>query len=43
VFVFRLRQRYRDMIRGAVANTVADDDEVEDELNCLLTAVRGPS
>lgn len=41
VFVYRLRQRYRDMIRTAVSNTVAHNDDVEDELGCLLTAVRG--
>ena len=41
VAVYRLRQRYRDLIRIEVANTVAGEDEVDDELGCLLAAVAG--
>ncbi len=41
VAVHRLRQRYRDLIRQEVASTVANEDDADDELNQLLTAIRG--
>src|SRR5262245_29304758 len=36
----RLRRRYQEMLRAAVAQTVASPEEVEDELRDLFTAVR---
>jgi RNA polymerase sigma factor (sigma-70 family) len=36
VAVHRLRQRYREMLRAAVANTVADPLEIEGELRHLM-------
>ena len=35
----RLRLRYRDLLRGEVANTVADPSEVDEELRFLLRAI----
>lgn len=40
VAVHRLRQRYRDLIRAEVAQTVAQATEVEDEMRTLLEALR---
>jgi RNA polymerase sigma-70 factor (ECF subfamily) len=37
---YRLRKRYRELFREEVARTVADDSEVDDEINRLLTALR---
>jgi RNA polymerase sigma factor (sigma-70 family) len=39
VAVHRLRERYRDLIRAEIAETVAAPDEVEDELRHLLAAL----
>ena len=33
---YRLRKRYRELFRGEVARTVADESEVDDELGRLL-------
>ncbi len=41
VAVHRLRRRYREALRAAIAATVADEAEVEDELNALFAAL-GP-
>jgi len=41
VAVHRLRQRYRAMLRQAIAETVATDAEVEEELRYLLRIVAG--
>jgi RNA polymerase sigma factor (sigma-70 family) len=41
VAVHRLRQRYRDLLRAEIAQTVANPDEVEDELRHLLKVLRG--
>lgn len=41
VALHRLRQRYRRILREEVAQTVADEAEVEAELRHLLAAVRG--
>ncbi len=41
VAVHRLRERYRMMLRREVANTVAAENDVDDELNCLLSALSG--
>ncbi len=39
VAVHRLRKRYRDAVRAAIAATVADEGEVEDELRTLFAAL----
>ncbi len=39
VAVHRLRKRYRDALRAAIAATVADESEVEDELKALFAAL----
>ncbi len=39
VTVHRMRQRYRELLRAAVANTVSDPIEVDDELRHLLKAL----
>jgi hypothetical protein len=41
VAVHRLRQRYREMLREAIADTVSRPAEVEEELRHLLQAVSG--
>lgn len=41
VAVHRLRRRYRELLRSEVAQTVADPEEVRDELRLLLAALRG--
>jgi RNA polymerase sigma factor (sigma-70 family) len=41
VAVHRLRERYRELLRAEIANTVANPGEVEDELRYLLTVLRG--
>jgi RNA polymerase sigma-70 factor (ECF subfamily) len=40
VAVHRLRQRYKELLRGEIAQTVANDDEIDDELRDLFNAVR---
>jgi RNA polymerase sigma-70 factor (ECF subfamily) len=40
VAVHRLRRRYREVLRGAIAQTVASPDEVDAELRDLFAAVR---
>jgi RNA polymerase sigma-70 factor (ECF subfamily) len=39
VAVHRLRQRYRDRLRGLIADTVATDDEVDAEIRDLFAAL----
>jgi RNA polymerase sigma factor (sigma-70 family) len=39
VAVHRLRQRYRDRLRGLIADTVAGPDEVDDEIRDLFAAL----
>ena len=41
VAVHRLRKRYREALRAAIAATIADEAEVDDELKALFTAL-GP-
>ena len=41
VAALRLRQKYRDTIREIVAQTVAQSDDIPDELDELLSALRG--
>ncbi len=40
VAVHRLRRRYRDELRRRVADTVGSDEDVEDEMRCLLETLR---
>lgn len=42
VQVHRLRERYRQLVRAAVADTVADPREIEPEMRHLLAALTGP-
>jgi len=42
VAVHRLRRRYRDLLRQTIAETVASQAEVEEELRYLLRVVAGP-
>jgi RNA polymerase sigma-70 factor (ECF subfamily) len=41
VAVHRLRQKYRELLRAEIAQTVAQQEDVDDELNTLLAALRG--
>jgi RNA polymerase sigma-70 factor (ECF subfamily) len=41
VAVHRLRRRYRDLLKQEIADTVADAGDVADELEILLSALRG--
>ena len=41
VAVHRLRQRYRALLRETIAETVANEAEVEEELRYLLQVVSG--
>lgn len=43
VAVHRLRRRYREVLRAAIAQTVASPDEIDDELRDLFAAVRKPN
>jgi RNA polymerase sigma-70 factor (ECF subfamily) len=39
VAVHRLRQRYRELLRAEVANTVARPEDVDDELRHLIAVI----
>ena len=41
VAVHRLRQRYREVLRAEIADTVASSEEVEDEIRNLFAALAG--
>ena len=41
VAVYRLRQRYRELLRAEIASTVVHPGEVEDELRYLVAVLRG--
>ena len=41
VAVHRLRQRYRELLRAEIADTVASPDEVDGELRSLFAALSG--
>jgi RNA polymerase sigma factor (sigma-70 family) len=41
VAVHRLRQRYRELLRAEIADTVADPGEIEDEIRNLFAALSG--
>jgi hypothetical protein len=40
VAVHRLRQRYKELLRAEIAQTVATTEEIDDELRDLFSAVR---
>jgi len=40
VAVHRLRQRYRELLRAEIAETVSDSSDIDDEMRYLLTALR---
>jgi len=42
VAVHRLRQRYRKLLRAAIAETVSDEAELENELHYLVEVLRRP-
>jgi RNA polymerase sigma-70 factor (ECF subfamily) len=39
VAIHRLRRRYRDLLRATIAETVADEAEIEDEIRDLFAAL----
>ena len=39
--VFRLRQRYRDLFRAEIGNTVAMTAEIDEEIRYLFGVLRG--
>jgi RNA polymerase sigma-70 factor (ECF subfamily) len=41
VAVHRLRERYREVLRAEIADTVASPSEVEDEIRNLFAALAG--
>jgi RNA polymerase sigma-70 factor (ECF subfamily) len=41
VAVHRLRQKYRELLRAEIAQTVASEEDVDDELSALVSALRG--
>ena len=43
VAAHRLRRRYRDRLRAAIAETVATPDDVEAEIRDLFTILSRPS
>ena len=38
--VHRLRQRYRRLLRAAIAETVSNEDDLNDEMQYLVTVLR---
>jgi RNA polymerase sigma-70 factor (ECF subfamily) len=40
VTVHRLRRRYRELLRDQIAQTVASETEIEDEIRHLFAALR---
>jgi RNA polymerase sigma factor (sigma-70 family) len=41
VAIHRLRQKYRDLLRAEIAQTVTAQEDIDGELNLLLAALRG--
>jgi RNA polymerase sigma-70 factor (ECF subfamily) len=39
--VYRMRQRFRELIRAEISETVADDADVDDEVRRLFDALGG--
>lgn len=42
ILVFRLREKFRDLLRVEVAMTVGSPDEIESEMDWLITVLTGP-
>jgi len=42
VAVHRLRQRYREILRDQIAQTVASPEEIEPEIRHLMRVLAGP-
>lgn len=40
VAVHRLRRRFGELLRAEISQTVADEDEIDDEIRFLFTAMR---
>jgi RNA polymerase sigma-70 factor (ECF subfamily) len=40
VTVHRLRQRYRKLLRAAIAETVSNEEDLEDEMRYLVAVLR---
>jgi RNA polymerase sigma-70 factor (ECF subfamily) len=40
VAVHRLRRRFAELLRSEIAETVAEEDEIDSEIRCLFTALR---
>ncbi len=41
VAIHRLRRRFRDLVKGEIAQTLSDPAQVREELDCLMAALRG--
>jgi RNA polymerase sigma-70 factor (ECF subfamily) len=39
VAVHRLRRQYRKLLRDEIAQTVADEDQIDEEMGCLFAAL----
>jgi RNA polymerase sigma-70 factor (ECF subfamily) len=39
VAVHRLRRQYRELLPDEIAQTVADEDQIDDEMGCLFAAL----
>ena len=39
--VYRLRRRYRELLKDEIAQTVSQEDQVEEEIRHLLSALSG--
>ena len=42
VAIHRMRQRYREILRDTVAETVSSEDDLDDEMRHLITILREP-
>ena len=40
IAVHRLRQRYRELLRARIAETVTDPSDIDDEMRHLVAALR---
>jgi RNA polymerase sigma-70 factor (ECF subfamily) len=40
VAVHRLRRRYRDLLRAAIAETVSNEEDLNDEIHYLIDVLR---
>ena len=39
VAVHRLRRQYRKLLRDEIAQTVGDEDQIDEEMGCLFAAL----